>query len=733
MHPEVRSDAPGSCPKCGMALEPVVPIAKARAKYTCPMHPEIIRDEPGSCPICGMALEPMIPAGDDDGGELADMTRRLWVSALFTVPVLLLSMADAIAGDTLSDVLPAESLNYVMLALSSPAILWGGWPFFERAVASVRNRSLNMFTLIGLGVAVAYAYSVIATLFPDAFPSSFQNDEGMVGVYFEVAAVIVTLVLLGQVLELRARGRTSAAVRGLLELAPNTAIRVQEDGTEEEIPVEHVQVGDDLRVRPGAKVPVDAQVLEGISSIDESMITGEPVPATKQAGDRVVAGTVNQTGSLIVRAEKVGADTLLAQIVAMVAEAQRTRAPIQKLADRVSAWFVPTVIIIAVVSALVWWLVGPEPQGAYALLVAVSVLIIACPCALGLATPMSITVAMGKGAGAGILFRDAQAIELLRTVDTLVVDKTGTLTEGKPRLQRVITVDDQPEDMVLRAVAAVERASEHPLGQAIAAGAAERGLSAGPVTEFHSETGRGVQGRVDGLDVAVGNVEFMREGGIETQRLESDADGLRILGHTVMFVAIDGKLAALVSVADQIKASTTEALAALQGAGISITMLTGDNEATANAIAREVGIEHVRAEVMPQDKAGIVKALQEQGHTVAMAGDGINDAPALAQADVGVAMGTGTDIAMETAAVTLVKGDLRGITRAIQLSHATVRNIRQNLFFAFGYNTLGIPVAAGILYPVTGLLLSPMIAAAAMSFSSVSVIANSLRLRRQQF
>ncbi len=697
-------------------------------QWTCPMHPEIVRDAPGSCPICGMALEPILATGnEDDGGELADMTRRFWVSALFTIPLLLLAMGEVIVGDSVSDLF-GESLNVAMLVLGTPPILWGGWPFFVRAVASVRHRSLNMFTLIGLGVAVSYVYSVVATVAPELFPDSFRNEHGMVGVYFEVAAAIVTLVLLGQVIELRARSRTGAAVKALLELAPATAIRVR-DGQDEEVSLDQVAVGDTLKVRPGAKVPVDGEVIDGRSSVDESMITGEPIPATKRAGDTVIGATINGTGVLTMRADKVGSDTLLSQIVHMVADAQRSRAPIQKLADSVSAWFVPMVIVVALVSAAAWALVGPDPKAAHALLVAVSVLIIACPCALGLATPMSITVAMGKGAGLGVLFRNAESVELLRAIDTLVVDKTGTLTEGRPSLQEVVPAEGFGADDVLAAASAVERSSEHPLAQAIVSGATDRGIEPGTAQDFESVTGKGVTATVDGRGVALGNVALMQQVGADIGSLAAAADELRTQGHTAMFVAIDGMPAGVISVADAIKESTGEAIVALHEQGVRVIMLTGDNAITAGAVARRVGIDDVHADVLPDQKANIVRQLQADGHRVAMAGDGINDAPALAQADVGIAMGTGTDIAMESAGVTLVKGDLRGIARAIRLSHATMRNIRQNLFFAFGYNTLGIPIAAGLAYPFTGMLLSPMIAAAAMSFSSVSVIANALRLR----
>jgi Cu+-exporting ATPase len=683
-----------------------------------------------------MALEPMdIVAGDDaPDPELVSMTRRFWISAAFTVPTLVLSMGDYLLGHAFSDALGSQGLSITVMLVSSPAILWGGWPFYVRAVASVRNRSLNMFTLIGLGVSVAYGYSVVAALAPGLFPESFQ-ENGSVGVYFEVAATIVTLVLLGQVLELRARSQTSNAVRALLELAPATAFRIDADGSEHEVDLDAVRAGDHLRVKPGAKVPVDGVVLEGSSSIDEAMITGEPIPVSKQAGDAVIGATINGTGSLVIEAEKVGADTLLSQIVHMVAQAQRTRAPIQKLADHVSGYFVPIVILIAVAAAAVWAIWGPDPKFAHALLVAVSVLIIACPCALGLATPMSITVAMGNGAGIGVLFRDAQAVETLEQIDTLIVDKTGTLTEGHPSLQQVIASDGHESDGVdpdamLRLVASLEKSSEHPLARAIVDGAKERGVEADRVDNFESVTGKGVTGTVAGHRVAFGNAALMEQIDVDVAPLAEAADDLRGEGQTAMFAAVDGRFAGIVGVADAVKSTTPDAIRQLHDAGIRVVMVTGDNETTARAVAAHLGIDEVEAGVLPDGKAAIVQRFQADGCHVAMAGDGINDAPALAQADVGVAMGTGTDIAMESAHVTLVKGDLGGIVRAVRLSHATMRNIRQNLGFAFGYNAIGIPIAAGVLYPFTGLLLNPMIAALAMAFSSVSVILNSLRLRR---
>jgi Cu+-exporting ATPase len=699
------------------AMEDVAPPPGAAVEWTCPMHPEVIRDAPGSCPLCGMALEPRTVTLDEEPNpELVDMTRRFWVSAALTALLLVVAMMH---------VAPA----WVELALATPVCLWGGWPFFERAWASVVNRSLNMFTLIGLGVAVAYAYSVVATLAPGIFPPGFRDEVGEVGVYYEVAASIVTLILLGQVLELRARGQTGSALRALLGLAAKSARRLRDDGTEEDVPLEHVHVGDRLRVRPGEKIPVDGTVIEGTSAVDESMVTGEPIPAEKRPRDRVVGATVNGTGSLVIRADKVGSDTLLARIVAMVAEAQRSRAPIQKLADRVSAWFVPTVIAVAVVTFAGWAIIGPEPRLAHALVNAVAVLIIACPCALGLATPLSIMVATGKGASVGVLFRNAEAIEILRKVDTLVVDKTGTLTEGRPALATVLPLGEVNESALLRAAASLERGSEHPLAAAIVGAATARGLLLSGVRDFASTTGKGVTGRVGDRPVALGNRALMDDLSVDVSAMADRAEALRAQGQTAMFVAIDGRLAGLIGVADPVKAGTADALRALHEEGIRIVMVTGDSRTTAQAVARTLGIDDVMAEVLPDQKVEAVKRLQAEGRVVAMAGDGINDAPALAQAHVGIAMGTGTDVAMESAPVTLVRGDLRGIVRARRLSRVTMRNITQNLFFAFAYNTASVPIAAGVLYPAFGVLLSPMIAAAAMSVSSVSVIGNALRLR----
>ena len=733
MHPEIRQDKPG-CPKCGMALEPVaVTVPKQKIEYTCPMHPEIVRDAPGNCPICGMALEPRtVSLAEEENHELKDMRRRFWVSAALTVPVFTIGMSDLIPGAPLQQVVAPAALSWLQLLLATPVVLWGGWPFFVRAWQSILNRSLNMFTLIGLGVGVAYAYSLIATLFPDLFPHSFRGHGDSVPVYFEAAAVITTLVLLGQVLELKARSQTSAAIKALLGLAPKTARRIEPDGSEQDVPLDQVQVGDRLRVRPGEKIPVDGVLVEGGSSVDESMVTGESIPVEKTVGDKVIGATVNGTGSLIIRAERVGSETLLSQIVQMVAEAQRSRAPIQKLADRVSAYFVPAVIVIAIITFIVWAIIGPEPRLAYALINSVAVLIIACPCALGLATPMSIMVAMGKGAQVGVLFKNAEAIEVLREVDTLVVDKTGTLTQGKPKLVTVTPAPEVNKNDLLRFAASLERGSEHPLAAAIVAGALERGMDLVNAQRFESITGKGVSGEVDGHKISLGNRSLLDELRIEPGDFATLAEQYRTDGQTVMFVSIDGKIAGLVGVADPIKESTPEAVRQLHEDKIRVVMITGDSTTTAKAVAAKLDIDEVIAEVLPHQKAEIVKRYQSQGRKVGMAGDGINDAPALAQADVGIAMGTGTDVAMKSAGVTLVKGDLRGIVRARRLSRATMGNIKQNLFFAFVYNALGVPIAAGVLYPFIGLLLNPMIAAAAMSFSSVSVIGNALRLRRSQ-
>jgi Cu+-exporting ATPase len=699
-------------------------------EYTCPMHPQIVRDAPGSCPICGMALEPRVATGEEENTELIDMKRRLWVSALLSLPLLAIGMSDLIPGAPLARLVPMRVLPWFQLALASPVVLWGGWPFLVRGWQSIVNRSLNMFTLIGLGVAVAYAYSLIATFLPQFFPASFRDQMGNVPVYFEAAAVITTLVLLGQVLELKARSATSTAIKALLGLAPKTARRIAANGSEQDIPLDQINIGNRLRVRPGEKIPVDGVVLEGTSSIDESMVTGEPIPVEKSAGDRVIGATTNGTGSLVMEAERVGSETLLAQIVQMVAEAQRTRAPIQKLADVVAAYFVPAVILIAITTFVVWATIGPEPRMAYAMINAVAVLIIACPCALGLATPMSIMVATGKGAQIGVLFKNAEAIEVLREIDTLVVDKTGTLTEGKPRLVSIVPAAGSDEQKLLHFAAGLERGSEHPLAAAIVAGAEERGAGTAKTEYFESITGKGIKGQIDGHSVSLGNLALLEELGIHPGELSQRAETFRADGQTVMFVSVDGKLAGLLGVADPVKGTTPAAIKELHQQGIRVVMLTGDSRTTAQAVARTLNIDEVVAEVLPNQKAEIVTQFQSEGRKVAMAGDGINDAPALAQAQVGIAMGTGSDVAMQSAGVTLVKGDLRGIVRAILLSRATMRNIKQNLFFAFVYNSIGVPIAAGVLYPFFGLLLSPMIAAAAMSFSSVSVIVNALRLRR---
>ena len=732
MHPEIEQIGPGDCPKCGMALEPKgLPPVETRTEWTCPMHPEVVRDAPGDCPLCGMALEPRtITLDDAEDPELRSMTRRLWVAAALTVPLVAIVMLDMLPSRPVSALLPTGLRAWLELALATPVCLWAGWPFFVRAARSVQHRSLNMFTLIGLGVGVAWLYSLVATVAPGLFPASFRGHGGEVAVYFEAAAVIVTLILVGQVLELRARSQTGAAIKALLGLAAKSARRIGADGTEEDVPLDRVQPGDRLRVRPGEKVPVDGVVVDGASNVDESMVTGEPIPVAKAAGDALIGATVNGTGSLVMRAERVGAETLLSRIVAMVAEAQRSRAPIQRLADLVAAWFVPIVIAVAVATFVVWAIWGPEPAMAYALINAVAVLIIACPCALGLATPMSIMVATGKGASLGVLFRDAAALERLRAVDTLVVDKTGTLTEGWPTLVTVEPAGALDAPTLLRLAATLERGSEHPLADAIVRGAETRDVALGSAADFESITGKGVRGTVDGRRVALGNAAMMTLVGVTPDPARAEA--LRAEGQTVMFVAVDGAFAGLVGVADPIKETTADAIRALHGEGLRLVMLTGDSETTARAVAARLGIDEVIAGVLPDQKAERVRALQAAGHVVAMAGDGINDAPALARADVGIAMGTGADVAMESAGVTLVRGDLRGIVRARRLSAATVRNIRQNLAFAFGYNALGVPIAAGVLYPVFGVLLSPMLAAAAMSLSSVSVIGNALRLRRTE-
>ncbi len=698
--------------------------------YTCPMHPEIRRQGPGDCPICGMALEPAgVPAGEDENPELIAMTRRFWISTVLALPLLVLTMGDLIPGRPLEVVVSYPHTKWGELALATPIVLWGAWPFFVRGWASVVNRHLNMFTLIGLGVGVAYAYSVVATVAPGLFPGSFRSDAGKVAIYFEAAAVITALILLGQVLELRARANTSSAIRALLDLAPKIARRITDDSREEDVPLDQIRKGDRLRVRPGESVPVDGIVLEGTSVVDESMVTGESIPVEKAEGDKLTGGTLNQTGGFVMCAQRVGSETLLAQIVRMVAEAQRSRAPIQRLADTVSGYFVPGVVAVAIITFIVWALVGPEPRMTFAIVNAVAVLIIACPCALGLATTMSIMVGTGRGATAGVLIKNAETLEVLEKIDTLVVDKTGTLTEGKPRLTQTVVGPDQLENEVLRLAASLERASEHPLAAAIVEGAEEQGLALTDVRGFQSTTGKGVAGTVDGRKVALGNRRLMSDLGIDLGALVGQADQLRSEGQTVMLVTIDGAAAGFVAVADPVKETAPEALRGLAAEGLGVVMLTGDSEITARAVAKRLGIDEVEAEVLPERKAEVVKRLQGKGRVVAMAGDGVNDAPALAQSDVGIAMGTGTDVAMESAGVTLVKGDLRGILRARRLSRATMLNIRQNLFFAFIYNSLGVPVAAGLLFPIFGILLSPIIASAAMSLSPVSVIGNALRLR----
>ncbi len=728
MDPEVSQDHPGACPKCGMDLEPAVPTQATRTEYTCPMHAEIVRNEPGSCPICGMALEPRRFAIEEKNPELANMTRRFWIALALTIPVVALGISRMIPS-----VPSTPALGWIELALTTPVVLWAGWPFFQRGWASIVNRSLNMFTLIAIGTGTAYVYSVIAVLFPAVFSASFRTTNGEVPLYFEAAAAITTLVLLGQVLELRARSRTSSAIRALLNLSPKDARLIRADGTEIDVPIATIAVGDKLRVRPGEKIPVDGVVLDGASSIDEALMTGESLPIEKSEGSRVVGGTVNTTGTLVMRAERVGDETMLAQIVRMVGEAQRSRAPVQKLADRVSGYFVPAVVLIAVLTFIVWAAIGPAPKMSHALLNAVAVLIIACPCALGLATPMAIMVGTGRGALSGILVKNAEALEVLEKVDTVIVDKTGTLTEGKPRVMGVIAAPGFDEPQILRLAAGLERASEHPLAAAILAAAKERRVTLPDVTDFHSIPGKGAAGVVEGKRLALGNRVLLTDLRIDAAVLDSRAREFESQAQTVVFLAVDRTLAGLIAIADPIKSSAANAIRDLHTAKISVAMVTGDNRATADAVAHKLGIDEVHAGVLPAQKREIVQALQcgpSQHHTVAVAGDGVNDAPALAQADVGIAMSTGTDVATESAAITLLHGDLRGVARARKLSRATMRNIRQNLLFAFLYNSLGIPIAAGVLYPFFGLLLSPVIASAAMTLSSVSVITNALRLHR---
>jgi Cu+-exporting ATPase len=731
MHLEVKNVGPGSCPDCGMALEPLSPPSiTSKTQYTCPMHPEIVRDEPGDCPKCGMALESMMVDVEEENIELIDMTRRFWVSVILALPVFISAMGSDLWPEIFNEIIQPRTRQWLELIFATPVVLWGAWPFFVKGWASIVSQHFNMFTLISLGVGVAWTYSMIATLFPQIFPTSVQNEMGVIPVYFEAAAVITALVLLGQVLELRARDQTNAAIKMLLGLAPKTARLISDDGNEEDIPLEHVKPGDKLRIRPGEKIPVDGVVIDGSSSVDESMVTGEPVPVSKHVEDNLIGATVNGTGSLVMQAQHVGSDTLLAQIVHMVAEAQRSRAPIQKIVDIVASYFVPAVVFAAIMTLVVWGLLGPEPRLAHAVINAVAVLIIACPCALGLATPMSIMVGTGRGALLGVLIKNAEVLEIMEKIDTLVVDKTGTLTEGKPKLVSVIAADEFDEESVLRLGASLETNSEHPLAEAIVSGAKEKNLSLASINQFDSITGKGVSGIVGDKQVAIGNLQLLEDFKVDTANLVEQAEELRRDGQTAMFVVVDNQLAGILGVADPVKASTPEAIAALHKDNIEIIMLTGDSKTTAESVALKLEIDQVIAEVLPEQKIEVIKRLQSEGKKVAMAGDGINDAPALAQAEVGIAMGTGTDVAMESAGVTLVKGDLRGIVRARLLSRATMRNIRQNLFFAFIYNSLGVPVAAGVLYPAFGLLLSPMIAAAAMSFSSVSVIMNALRLKK---
>jgi Cu+-exporting ATPase len=729
MHPEVHKAGPGSCLKCGMALEPAtIEVPASRTEYTCPMHPQIVRDAPGSCPICGMALEPRTVSVDDKNPELDSMTRRFWVGVALTLPLLAVMVSDILPGHPLQHALSGGLLGWIEFALATPVVLWAGWPFFERGWQSVVRRSPNMFTLIAIGSGSAYLYSVAAVVAPGIFPAAFRDMSGNLGLYFEAAAVITVLVLLGQVLELKARSQTSGAIKALLGLAPKTARRVAADGTESDVDLSAIQVGDKLRVRPGEKIPTDGVVTEGRSSVDESMVSGEPIPVEKTVDAKVVGGTINGTGSFVMKAERVGADTLLAQIVKMVSEAQRSRAPIQRLADKVASWFVPAVLASSVITFAVWAIFGPPPAYAHALINAVAVLIIACPCALGLATPMAIMVGTGRGAAEGILIRNAEALETFEKVNTLVVDKTGTLTEGKPRLTSVIPAEGFDGTLLLQMVASLEKASEHPLAAAILAAAKEKKIELLAVTDFQSITGKGVTGKLESKRVGIGNVALMADLGTSSEALNDKAGALQKEGQTVIFIASDGKFAGLIAVADSIKDTTRDAIQQLKKEGIRVLMVTGDNHTTAAAVAAKLGIDF-EADVLPEKKAEVVKKLQAEGAIVAMAGDGVNDAPALARADVGIAMGTGTDVAMKTGGITLVKGDLRGILKARRLSQRTMSNIRENLFFAFFYNALGVPLAAGVLFPFFGLLLNPMIAAAAMSFSSVSVITNALRLR----
>jgi len=729
MHPDIHSDGSGNSPKRDRALEPsTITAATIHTQYTCPMHPEIVRNVPGNCPICGMTLEPVTATVNEADPELDNMTRRFWVCAALTLPLLAIMVSDILPGHGLERLLKGQLLGWFELVIATPVVLWGGWPFLQRGWASIISRNLNMFTLISIGAGSAYIYSVVAVALPHLFPASFRDMSGQLGLYFEAAAVITVLVLLGQVLELRARSQTSGAIKALLGLAPKTARRIAADGTEQDVNLKSIQVGDKLRVRPGEKVPIDGIVVEGSSSVDESMVSGEPIPVEKTVDAKVIGGTINGTGSFVMKTERVGADTLLAQIVKMVSEAQRSRAPIQRLADVVASYFVPAVLLSAVITFVVWAIYGPQPHYAHALVNAVAVLIIACPCALGLATPMAIMVGTGRGAGEGVLISNAEALEILEKVNTLVVDKTGTLTLGKPKLTELIPVEGVKDTELLQAAASLEKASEHPLATAILAAAKEENIELVAVDGFQSVTGKGVTGTLGGRQVAVGNATLMIDLGASIESLRTKAETLQKEGRTVMYIALERKFAGLLAVADPIKDSTAEAIEELKREGIKVVMVTGDNHATAEAVARKLGIDF-EADVLPDKKAAVVKKLQDAGATVAMAGDGVNDAPALAQAHVGIAMGTGTDVAMKTGGITLVKGDLRGILKARRLSHLTMNNIRENLFFAFFYNALGVPLAAGVLYPAFGLLLNPMIAAAAMSLSSVSVIVNALRLK----
>ncbi len=730
MHPEVEQNEAGSCPQCGMALEKkILPQTQSTIKYTCPMHPEVIQDTPGSCPKCGMALEAMSVEADEENEELHYMSKRFWISTFLSIPIFLIAMLNDLAPQYIPEAITTQNIQWFEFIFATPVVLWGGASFFVRGYNSIKTWNLNMFTLIAIGVGTAYIYSIVALLFPEIFPPLMQTDGGAVHVYFEAAAVITTLVLLGQVLELNARSKTNTAIKTLLNLAPKEAHLIKEDGSEEDIPLEHVQVGDLLRIKPGEKVPVDGVVSDGQSNIDESMITGEPLVVAKTVGDKLIGATLNKNGTLLMQAQRVGSETMLAQIVDMVSQAQRSRAPIQKLADTVSSYFVPAVVISAILAFVVWWLFGPEPRLAYAIVAAVAVLIIACPCALGLATPISIMVGTGRAALMGILIKDAQTLETMEKVTTLVVDKTGTLTEGKPKVSVIELADGIDEKELLKYAASLENVSEHPLAEAVIEYAKDAGIELLEVKNFNSVTGKGIVGEVDGKKVVIGSENFLNDLSINTQAIQNRANSLRGEGKGIIFVAIDLKFIALIGIEDPIKKSSLEAIQLLKQEGIKVVMLSGDNEVTAKHIAKQLSIDEVYANVMPDGKIKVIKNLQNKGDIVAMAGDGINDAPALAQADVGIAMGTGTDVAIESAGVTLIKGDLLGILKVVKLSRATMKNIKQNLFFAFVYNSAGVPIAAGVLYPFFGILLSPVIAAAAMSFSSVSVIVNALRLK----